>query len=311
MCECLMPMVPDARWRQEYVRAHAGWRLAARHGAGASVLHGALGAGRGGVRLAVGCADASVAVWARGPRGWVERGRAALRGRGWAAVARVQWPAVGTARLLVAGPLTLVHDWELLVLSVEGAQNLVIFKQNRFDDGSLGAVASRVRCSAGAAGCWADALGHTFCSLELRRLGPGLYCTTVWLNAATQETDSEYEGVTSPMLRIYNEESQHLTHAVVTRTEPRLLGAGGGRQLVAGGGRRLGAWRVLAPRPARLEASAAGDLAARLGRLRARRAQPEPEEAEPDEAEVRAACAPAVGWCGLPAPLVGLALDER
>lgn len=47
-------------------------------------------------------------------------------------------------------------------------------------------MASRVRCSAGAAGCWADPLGHTFCSLELRRLGPGLYCTTVWLNTATQ-----------------------------------------------------------------------------------------------------------------------------
>ncbi|XP_022835550.1 F-box/WD repeat-containing protein 5-like, partial [Spodoptera litura] len=228
--ESLLPLPREARWRQEYVRAHAGWRLAARHGAGASVLHGALGAGHGGTRLAVGCADASVAVWARGPCGWVERGRSALRGRGWAAVARVQWPAVGAARLLVAGPLTLVHDWELLVLSVE-------------EDGSLGAVASRVRCSAGAAGCWADTLGHTFCSLELRRLGPGLYCTTVWLNAATQETESEYEGVTSPMLRIYNEESQHLTHAVVTRSEPRLLGAGGGRQLVAGGGRRLGAWR--------------------------------------------------------------------
>lgn len=36
----------------------------------------------------------------------------------------------------------------------------------------------------------------------------------------------------------------------MARAEPRLL--------LAGGGRRLAAWRVWAPRPARLEASAAG-----------------------------------------------------
>ncbi|KAF9407882.1 hypothetical protein HW555_012253 [Spodoptera exigua] len=238
---CVVSTVAETRWRHEYVVAHAGWRLAARHGASASLLHGALAGGCGGAageRLALGCDDASVAVWARGPRGWEERGRVGLRGRGWAAAARVQWPAVGAARLLVAGPLTLVPDWELIVLSVE-------------EDGALGAVASRVRCSAGGAGCWADPLAHTFCSLELRRLGAGLYCTTVWLNTATQETESEYEGVTSPLLRIYNEESQHLTHVVVARPE---LAERGPRLLVAGGGCRLGAWRVWAPRPARLEA---------------------------------------------------------
>ncbi|KAH9636229.1 hypothetical protein HF086_007181, partial [Spodoptera exigua] len=96
-------------------------------------------------------------------------------------------------------------------------------------------------------------------------------------------------------------------HVVVARPE---LAERGPRLLVAGGGCRLGAWRVWAPRPARLEAVAAGDLATRLRQLRARRALPEQEEPEPSEAEVREACAAPAASCRLPAPLVGLALDE-
>ncbi|KAJ8725982.1 hypothetical protein PYW07_000680 [Mythimna separata] len=293
-------------WRQEYVWSRAGWRLAAQHRAPDTLLHAALAPGDPAL-LALAGADASAAVWQREAGAWREAGRACLRERGWSAVARAHW--AGRRRLLLAGPLALVADWELVVLRVE-------------EDGRCGSVASRVRCSAGAAGCWADAAGDTFFSFELHRLGVGLYCTTVWLNSATQETESEYAGVTSPLLRIYNEDGAHLTHALVAEVprEPpgdylRALAPArapaAGRVLVTGAGAALSAWRVWAPRPPALHARAGGGLAERVRRRRESRGAPEPDEPEPDEAAVRAACAAPEHCARLAAPLVGLALHER
>ncbi|KAJ8729781.1 hypothetical protein PYW08_001362 [Mythimna loreyi] len=290
-------------WRQEYVRSRAGWRLAARHRAPDTLLHAALAPGE--LLLALAGADASVAVW-RGAD-WREAGRLSLRARGWSAVARAHW--AGRERLLLAGPRALVADWELIVLRVE-------------EDGRCGSVVSRVRCSAGAAGCWADAAGDAFFSFELHRLGAGLYCTTVWLNAATQETESEYAGVTSQLLRIYNEDGAHLTHALVAEVprEPpndylsaigRASSPAGGRVLVAAAGSALSSWRVWAPRPPALHARAGGGLAERVRRQRERRAVPEPDAPEPDEAAVRAACTAPDHNARFTAPLVGLALHER
>ncbi|XP_026738313.1 uncharacterized protein LOC113501379 [Trichoplusia ni] len=266
------PAGDAAAWRQEYVSACAGWRLLARHRASAALLHASLAPG--GERLALGAADASVGVWGAGRAraAWRELARLELRRRGWSAVARVCWapaaPAAPASRLLLAGPLALSADWELVVLHVQ-------------EDGQCGSISSRVRCSAGAAGCWADAVGDSFLSLELRRLGPGLFYTSVWLNAATQETQSEYTGVRAPLLRIYNEDSAHITHAAVASApdedeessgpaywravRPRASAtAPGPRVLLAGGGRLLRAWPVAAPRPPPLQARAAGELAERV-----------------------------------------------
>lgn len=105
-------------WRQEFVRSHAGWSLAARHRAADTLLHAALTPSEErGALLALGGADASLTVW-RCDAAWREVGRTSLRPRGWSAVARAQW--AGRDRLLLAGPLALVADWELLVLRVEG-----------------------------------------------------------------------------------------------------------------------------------------------------------------------------------------------
>ncbi|CAH2228355.1 jg21853, partial [Pararge aegeria aegeria] len=68
----------------------------------------------------------------------------------------------------------------------------------------------RVLCRcAGAVAGWVD--DATFLSLQLHLLAPGQACTTVWLNAASQETQSEHAGVTSPLLRIYNEAAAHIS----------------------------------------------------------------------------------------------------
>lgn len=47
-------------------------------------------------------------------------------------------------------------------------------------------MSARARCSAGAAGCWADAAGDAFLSFELNALAPRLAFTTVWLNCSSQ-----------------------------------------------------------------------------------------------------------------------------
>ncbi|CAH0603560.1 unnamed protein product [Chrysodeixis includens] len=318
------PAGDAATWRQEYVSACAGWRLAARHRAAAALLHASLAPG--GERLALGAADASASVWGAGAAraSWRELARVELRRRGWSAVARVCWAPASSApasRLLLAGPLALSSDWELVVLYVR-------------EDGQCGSISSRVRCSAGAAGCWADAIGDSFLSLELRRLGPGLFYTTVWLNAATQETQSEYTGVRSPLIRIYNEDSAHITHAVVASAsdddgaEPASDGEGpspaywravrprasapapGPRVLLAGGGRLLRAWPVLAPRPPPLQARAGRAGGARAPAAPAPRAARR-ARAEPDAASVRAACTPPAHACRLTAPIVGLVLHDR
>ncbi|XP_075991793.1 uncharacterized protein LOC142987124 isoform X2 [Anticarsia gemmatalis] len=280
---------PDTvSWRQEYVSALAGWKLEARYAAagGAALLHAALAPRHDALALAAD--DASLAVWCYLEGSWRELWRTDLRARGWAGVARVQW-ANAAPRLLLAGPRALIDDWELMVLHLD--------------------VASRVRCSAGAAGCWADPAGDAFLSLELRRLGPGLACTTVWLNAATQETQSEYAGVTSPLLRIFNENRAHITHTVVMDVP-----SGGDdvrRVLVAGSARGLATWPVVEPRPLPLLAGEPGELAERVRRRRARRAEPEDEAPEPDEDSVRAGCTPPDREYLLAAPLVGLVAHDR
>lgn len=177
--------------------ACAGWKLEKQHvvvPCGVSLLHADLAPRRD--ALALSADDASVAVW-RCERGtWCEFWRAELRPRGWATVARVLWARTGL-RLLLAGPRVFVDDWELIVLQLDGMGSLasdstqtivrILITKYRFiaEDYRGGCVLSRVRCSAGAAGCWADA-GDTFLSLELRLVAPGIACTSVWLNAATQ-----------------------------------------------------------------------------------------------------------------------------
>ncbi|KAM3955365.1 F-box and WD repeat domain containing 5 [Aphomia sociella] len=188
-------------WRQEYVNLHAEWKMQERllTTSEAPLLCATLA--QNGHRLAITAEDASVAIWTRNCNGkWVEEFSVSMRARGWASVARAQWAAHDT-RLLIAGPLALADRWELLVLQL--------------DDSGGYRVISRAGCSAGAAGCWARSAGDVFLSLEMRRLAPRQACTTIWLNAATQEIQSEYAGVTAPILRIYNEESAHITHALV------------------------------------------------------------------------------------------------
>lgn len=99
-----------------------------------------------------------------------------LQARGWTVAERSEWARDGT-RLLVAGRRALLDRdaWELLVLAAPAPR-----------EGAQWSVGARARASGGAAGCWADAAGEAFLSLELRLLAPGLSATTVWLNAATQ-----------------------------------------------------------------------------------------------------------------------------
>ncbi|CAB3231595.1 unnamed protein product [Arctia plantaginis] len=285
------PDMETVSWREEYVTACAGWKLEKQHvvaAGGVSLLHAALAPSHD--TLALSTDDASLIVWRCEHGEWCELWRSELRSRGWASLARVLWARIGN-RLLLTGPRVLIDDWELMVLQLD-------------EDYRGGCVLSRVRCSAGAAGCWADA-GDTFLSLELRVLAPGIACTTVWLNAATQETQSEYAGVRSPLLRIFNEGGAHITHALVANTEPD-----GRRTLITGSARGLGAWPVVEPRPQPLLAGAPGELAERVQRRRARRGSPEEPAPAPDEASVRAACAPPDRECPLAAPLIGLVLHD-
>lgn len=118
------PISAEVSWRQEFVSACAGWRLVAQHRGSATLLHASLAPD--GSRLALAAADGSVALWHCGAGRWRELARAELRARGWSAAARALWAGSG-ARLLVAGPMALVDDWELLVLRVEGIHTYLRF----------------------------------------------------------------------------------------------------------------------------------------------------------------------------------------
>nr|XP_049708355.1 uncharacterized protein LOC110383186 isoform X2 [Helicoverpa armigera] len=250
----VVPAAAWVSWRQEYVRAHAGWRAGPRHRAGAPLLHAALAPG--GALLALAAADATLLLWAARGGAWAEAGRADLRARGWATVARSQWATAG--RLLLTGSLSLVSDWELLVLHVD-------------DDGGCGAVYSRVRCSAGAAGCWADPAGEAFLSFELHRLGAGIYCTTVWLNAATQARAGGAVGRAAVGGRACGRARGRARGrgGRARRLPARHRAARGGRGAGAraGGGRRVPAGRVAGARAA--AAAAAGERGWRAGGARA------------------------------------------
>ncbi|XP_053606109.1 uncharacterized protein LOC128672755 isoform X2 [Plodia interpunctella] len=339
---------PMISWRQEYVNVCAGWKLAAqvpgaqhgegleqRRGGGALLTHASLAAA--GDRLAVAADDGTFAIWVQVNHVWQEEWSTDLRMRGWTGAVRSEWAAegqeeseghtgVGGRWLLVTGALALADRWELLVLQRD----------------ELGTYRSQARagCSAGAGGCWAGT--GVFLSLELCRLAPRLAITVVWLNAATQETQSEYAGVSSPLLRIFNEDSAHLTHVLVadvplealktvstdvceegscspgisyflaSTDTNRLIAEESVQTLVTasqGAGGALRAWSVSARRPPPLRARDAGDLRMRARRRRAAPvAAPEPDD--PDEATVRAMCNPPEAECFLHAAILGLVLHS-
>ncbi|XP_063839164.1 F-box/WD repeat-containing protein 5-like [Ostrinia nubilalis] len=302
-------------WRSEYVNAAAPWELRARLSAGAPLVHAALAPG--GARLALATDDAAVLIWERTEQDqWRPAWSRSVRARGWRGVARAEWPRADSRRLLLAGPLAAARRWELLVLQ----------QQEREEEWC---VVSRAGCSAGAGGCWAG--GAAFVALELRQLGAAHYATTVWLNAATQETQSEYAGVTTPLLRVYNEDKATITHVAVAEAP---LDCAGDRALrdssqvgqsrthatlqtlvcgFSGTSGALRAWGLSALQPPPLLAT--GDLRSRAASRRAARraaaADPDADAAEPelDEAAVRAMCIPHEHECRLPGPLVGLVIQ--
>ncbi|XP_030029387.1 uncharacterized protein LOC115446750 isoform X1 [Manduca sexta] len=335
--DTLLATTENYEWREEFVCAHAQWKLTRTIPAtagGATLIHGAL-APRD-PWLALAADDASVTVWARGVGStWRERWRHELReARGWASAARVLWAESGR-RLLVAGPRALADvssSWELLVL--------------QFDDECHGREISRTRCSAGAAGCWAGPGGECYLALQTSVLAPGVACTAVWLNTATQETQSEYAGVTARLLRVYNEDGANILLARVlelpwsvldappagddaayyratrVRTDNDdapptknkqegewshlrvlVLGWDSGR---VGSGGRVCAWSLGAPQPPPVQATAAGSLRARYLAHRERMRAPPPDPPPPAEADVRALCTAPEAECTLPAPPLGL-----
>ncbi|KAI5634724.1 hypothetical protein NE865_12579 [Phthorimaea operculella] len=349
-------------WRDEYVRAAASWRHVysvtpfdapavdgggggggeggntepeKRTTVGPTLLHAALSPR--GDALAVTAEDASISIFTQKEPActWTLLWHASLVRRGWRAASRVEWAPAGAGagasdgeRLLVAGPLALVERWEVLVLQLErGARGGAV-------------VLARAGAAAGAAGCWASR--DAFLSLELRLLAPHRAVTTVWLNSATQEEESEFTGVASPVLRVYNEAQAHISHVIAVEaptdsdfTEHGPSGADeqfirtvleepcsrGGtatqRLLVAACGRAggpmgrataLGCWRLRALTLPRLCALAAGGgLAERVARRRHAPRVDEPDPPVPTEDEVRALCSPPAALCPLQARVLGLA----
>ncbi|KAJ2944406.1 hypothetical protein O0L34_g3743 [Tuta absoluta] len=353
---------PEWSWRDEYVRAVAGWRHVyslrpldaseadggggggggdAQPGrstaVGPTLLHAALS--HEGDALAVTAEDASISIFIRRETAsaWKLLWHASLVRRGWRAASRVEWAPAGAGagagagegeRLLVAGPLALVERWEVLVLQLAG----------RGGEGGA-CVLARAGAAAGAGGCWASR--DAFLSLELRLLAPHRAVTTVWLNSATQEEESEYTGVASPVLRVYNEAQSHISHVIVVEApaesdvtehrphgvdeqflrsvldEPRASTSTTTRRLVvaacgrAGGppGRAtaLGCWPLRALTLPRLCALAGGGLAERVARRRHAPRVDEPDPPVPSEDEVRALCSPPAALCPLQARVLGLA----
>ncbi|XP_050361595.1 uncharacterized protein LOC126780936 isoform X4 [Nymphalis io] len=250
----------------------------------------------------------------------------------WRGVALAQW-APRSTRLLLAGRLTLVERYEMIVV--------------HFDEEWCSRIVCRSASGPGGAGCWVD--DDVFLSLRLRLLAPGRACTTLWLNAATQEIYSEYAGVTTPLLRVYNEAATHISHILVAEvpseeiahfesennigteqvsSEPRapyysalrprkftedkkkkriLIAAGG----VAGGARGKAQALLMWPLPS-LEMPmlwVSDHLAQRVQQHRNRMRAPEPQpDDEPDEDTVRALCSQPTTSCFLYAQIFGIVL---
>ncbi|XP_052747118.1 uncharacterized protein LOC112046548, partial [Bicyclus anynana] len=166
-------------WRAEWARAAARWRpgaaLAARAAGGAALRCAALSAR--GDRVALVDEDAMLTIFEQTLGGdasaWRMRCGGALSGE-WREAEHALWAPGGRA-LLLAARLALAERHEILVVG--------------FDERWR----RRVLCRcAGAVASWLH--DGAFLSLQLHALAPARACTTVWLNAASQETQSEPRG---------------------------------------------------------------------------------------------------------------------
>ncbi|XP_072937160.1 uncharacterized protein Fbw5 [Epargyreus clarus] len=319
-------------WRHEFMLSSVRWERRGRLAAHGPLLHAALApAAR---RLALLAEDASISIWEKNEgESWRESWSGSVMARGWRRAETAQWAAAG-GRLLLAGPLALSDRWELAVLQ-------------RDDDEDTWRVVCRADAGAGGAACWASAAA--FLTPRLQLLAPGLALTTVWLNTVSQEARSEYSGVTTPLLRIFNESAAHISHIAMTEMPsvpidtpvdddvkeeygPRaeyyiavsatntsqenadriLVAAMGDVGGPRGESHALGAWRVRAEalRPPPLLAGAG--LAERVRRRRLARALPDREESPPpDEDTVRALCTAPDDVCSLGAQVLGLVIHNR
>ncbi|XP_045459214.1 uncharacterized protein LOC123669667 [Melitaea cinxia] len=369
-------------WRTEYALQAARWRRCGRlvGGAGAAPLQCAA-LHSDDACLALVDEDSTVTIWEH--TGSVDREDAAkewtLRWNGaasaqWRGVAQAQW-APRARRLLLAGQLALVERYEILVLHFDGIKlysfESVFFKNDSVVSGFRYKQPdtshsyyeyilrnykrllklqnlhhyNRGASGPGGAACWVR--DDAFLAPRLRLLAPRRACTTLWLNAATQEIYSEFAAVATPLLRIYNEAAAHISHILVaevpseeatdsqTKTnedaefhsEPTapyfvalrpkkiskdkqrqiLIAAGG----VAGGPRgqaqALLAWELPA---LELPMMWVDDVLEQ--RVQARRTRPRAPDVEPDPApsedDVRALCSAPAAVCRLQARVLGVVL---
>ncbi|XP_045511017.1 uncharacterized protein LOC123705944 [Colias croceus] len=182
-------MLSMARWERSESLAPA---------AGAPLVHMALDSSD--TRLAILAEDGHLSIWARSSAGEMGHWRehwSGVASAEWREACSVQW-APRAPRLLAAGAMLLADRWEVLVFDVDDFRGKII---------------CRAACSAGTSCCWMD--DDSFLTLRVQLLGPGQACTTVWLNAAAQETYSEHAGVVMPLLRIYNEAAANITHILI------------------------------------------------------------------------------------------------
>ncbi|XP_041969767.1 uncharacterized protein LOC121726433 isoform X2 [Aricia agestis] len=226
-------------WRGQYALSAARWRRRGQLAAaadGAAIAAAALH--RAASLLALLRDDGRITVWSStsteyepaDPASWQKRWEGGA-GAEWSCGADARW-APRAPRLLVAGTLALADRLEVIVYD--------------FEVPGRGAVLCRATAvgAGGAAGCWVD--DAVFLTLELRLLAPGHACTTVWLNAATQKTQSEHAGVMSPLLRIYNESAATISDVAVVELPPESKvgaepGAKAGAEAEAEAGAKAGA----------------------------------------------------------------------
>ncbi|CAG9567632.1 unnamed protein product [Danaus chrysippus] len=324
-------------WRKEYYRSIVQWRrysLSASDVHSASLISASLHSSN--LYLALVDEDTQLTVWEninsnmelnslQNISKWVVRWRGTVT-TSWTKVGQVVW-APNTRRLLVMGQLALSDRSELLVLEFSGDE--------KSSCGSSG-------------GCWVD--DTSFLALQLQWLAPGMACTTVWLTAASQETQSEHIGVTTPLMRIYNEASTQVTHvstiAIPTNectwfekeldveidqiTEPTtsyyralwpkrdkaekssriLVVACGAAGGVRGEASAVQSWRL--PRALSLPRVRVQDaLSERVQRHRQRALLPPQPDEPPDEQSVRALCSPPSAVCNLFAQIYGFTFHPR